>query len=47
MSSDFALSVDFSAGNPAGVVEPHHDLDLYELALLLVLLVTGRARCSC
>jgi phosphatidylglycerol:prolipoprotein diacylglycerol transferase len=38
VASSFALAVDFPAGNPAGVVGPHHDLGLYELALFLVLL---------
>jgi phosphatidylglycerol:prolipoprotein diacylglycerol transferase len=38
VSSDFALAVEFPAGNPAGVVGPHHDLGLYEFALLLTLL---------
>lgn len=38
VASDFALAVDFPAGNPAGVVGPHHDLGLYEFAMLAVLL---------
>jgi phosphatidylglycerol:prolipoprotein diacylglycerol transferase len=38
-SSDFALAVNFPAGNPAGAVGPHHDLGLYEFMLLLALLV--------
>ncbi len=38
VATDFALAVDFPAGNPAGVVGPHHDLGLYEMALWLVLL---------
>jgi len=38
IASNFALAVDFPPGNPAGVVGPHHDLGLYELALLLLLL---------
>lgn len=38
VSSDFVLAVDFPAGNPAGVVGPHHDLGLYEFVLLLALL---------
>lgn len=38
VSSDFALAVDFPPGNPAGVVGPHHDLGLYELVFLLVML---------
>jgi phosphatidylglycerol:prolipoprotein diacylglycerol transferase len=37
-ASDFALAVDFPPGNAAGLVGPHHDLGLYELGLLLVLL---------
>jgi phosphatidylglycerol:prolipoprotein diacylglycerol transferase len=40
-ASSFALAVDFPAGNPAGVVGPHHDLGLYELGLLSVLLATA------
>lgn len=35
-SSPFA--VDFPRNNPSGVVGPHHDLGLYELALFVVLL---------
>jgi phosphatidylglycerol:prolipoprotein diacylglycerol transferase len=38
VATDFALAVDFPRGNPAGVVGPHHDLGLYELAMLLVIL---------
>lgn len=38
VSSDFALAVNFPPGNAADVVGPHHDLGLYEFALLLVLL---------
>lgn len=38
VASEFALAVDFPAGNPSGVVGPHHDLGLYEFALFLVLL---------
>jgi phosphatidylglycerol---prolipoprotein diacylglyceryl transferase len=40
-ASSFALAVDFPAGNPAGVVGPHHDLGLYELALFVVLLAAS------
>jgi phosphatidylglycerol:prolipoprotein diacylglycerol transferase len=32
------FAVDFPPGNPSGVVGPHHDLGLYELALFVVLL---------
>ena len=39
VASDSVLAVDFPAGNPTGVVGPHHDLGLYELGLLTVLLV--------
>lgn len=38
VSSEFALAVNFPAGNAAGVVGPHHDLGLYEFVLLVVLL---------
>jgi phosphatidylglycerol:prolipoprotein diacylglycerol transferase len=38
VASDFALAVDFPAQNPAGVVGPHHDLGLYEFAIVLSLL---------
>ncbi len=37
IATDFALAVDFPRGNPVGVVGPHHDLGLYELALFAVL----------
>ncbi|HET7504508.1 MAG TPA: prolipoprotein diacylglyceryl transferase family protein [Kofleriaceae bacterium] len=37
VATRFALAVDFPAGNPTGVVGPHHDLGLYELALFGVL----------
>jgi len=39
VATDFALAVDFPPGNHTGVVGPHHDLGLYELALFSVLLV--------
>lgn len=38
VESEFALAVSFPPGNPAGVTGPHHDLGLYELMLLVVLL---------
>lgn len=38
IASGSPLAVDFPAGNPTGLVGPHHDLGLYELALLGVLL---------
>jgi phosphatidylglycerol:prolipoprotein diacylglycerol transferase len=38
IATSFPLAVDFPAGNPTGVVGPHHDLGLYELGLWLVLL---------
>jgi phosphatidylglycerol:prolipoprotein diacylglycerol transferase len=38
VASRSPLAVDFPAGNPTGVVGPHHDLGLYELALFAVLL---------
>lgn len=38
IASSSALAVDFPPGNPVGVVGPHHDLGLYELALFAVLL---------
>ena len=41
VASSFVLAIDFPAGNPAGVVGSHHDLGLYELALLLVLLLVS------
>lgn len=37
VATSFPLAVDFPRGNPAGVVGPHHDLGLYECALLVVL----------
>jgi len=37
VATDFALAVDFPAGNPTGVVGPHHDLGLYELGLFAIL----------
>jgi phosphatidylglycerol:prolipoprotein diacylglycerol transferase len=42
VATDSAFAVDFPAGNPTGMVGPHHDLGLYELALLagLVVLLT-------
>jgi phosphatidylglycerol:prolipoprotein diacylglycerol transferase len=43
LASSFALAVDFPRDNPTGVVGPHHDLGLYELALFSVLLA-GMAR---
>jgi phosphatidylglycerol---prolipoprotein diacylglyceryl transferase len=39
VATSFPLAVDFPAGNDAGVVGPHHDLGLYELALFSILLV--------
>lgn len=41
VASDFALAVEFPPGNPAGVVGPHHDLGLYEFAMLAVLLAVA------
>ncbi|MGE0546088.1 MAG: prolipoprotein diacylglyceryl transferase [Kofleriaceae bacterium] len=41
VASEFALAVDFPAGNPAGVVGPHHDLGLYEAGLFGVLVVVS------
>ena len=41
VASNFALAVDFPRGNPAGVIGPHHDLGLYELALWLVILTAS------
>jgi phosphatidylglycerol:prolipoprotein diacylglycerol transferase len=41
VASNFVLAVDFPARNPAGVVGPHHDLGLYELALWLVILAAS------
>ena len=38
IASRSPLAVDFPAGNPTGLVGPHHDLGLYELTLLAVLL---------
>jgi phosphatidylglycerol:prolipoprotein diacylglycerol transferase len=38
VASQFALAVDFPAGNPSGVAGPHHDLGLYELGLFSLLL---------
>jgi len=38
IASSSPLAVDFPAGNPTGVVGPHHDLGLYELALFSGLL---------
>jgi phosphatidylglycerol:prolipoprotein diacylglycerol transferase len=32
-----AFAIEFPAGNPTGVVGPHHDLGLYEFALFVVL----------
>ncbi len=39
VASKFPLAVDFPAGNPAGVIGPHHDLGLYEFALVSLLLI--------
>jgi phosphatidylglycerol---prolipoprotein diacylglyceryl transferase len=39
VASELAIAVDFPAGNPAGVVGPHHDLGLYEFALLFVIIL--------
>jgi phosphatidylglycerol:prolipoprotein diacylglycerol transferase len=39
VASRFALAVDFPAGNPAGVIGPHHDLGLYEFGLIAALVV--------
>lgn len=41
VATSFPLAVDFPAGNHAGVVGPHHDLGLYELALWLVILAAS------
>ena len=41
VASKFPLAVDFPAHNPVGVVGPHHDLGLYELALWLVILTAS------
>jgi phosphatidylglycerol:prolipoprotein diacylglycerol transferase len=41
VASDFALAVDFPAGNHAGVIGPHHDLGLYELGLWIVILTAS------
>jgi len=38
IATRFPLAVDFPAGNPTGVVGPHHDLGLYELVLFGALL---------
>ena len=38
IATSFPLAVDFPSGNPSGVVGPHHDLGLYELALFGLLL---------
>jgi phosphatidylglycerol:prolipoprotein diacylglycerol transferase len=38
VATQFPLAVNFPAGNPSGVVGPHHDLGLYELALFALLL---------
>lgn len=38
VATSFPLAVSFPHGNPSGVVGPHHDLGLYELALFGVLL---------
>lgn len=38
IASSSPLAVDFPPGNPSGLVGPHHDLGLYELALFGVLL---------
>jgi phosphatidylglycerol:prolipoprotein diacylglycerol transferase len=43
VATDFALAVDFPRGNPAGVVGPHHDLGLYELALFALVLLPASA----
>jgi len=40
-ASRFAFAIDFPAGNPSGVVGPHHDLGLYELALFALLLAAS------
>jgi phosphatidylglycerol---prolipoprotein diacylglyceryl transferase len=39
VATSFPLAVDFPRDNSAGVIGPHHDLGLYELGLLSVLLV--------
>jgi phosphatidylglycerol:prolipoprotein diacylglycerol transferase len=39
IASSSRFTVDFPVGNPTGLVGPHHDLGLYELALFCVLLV--------
>jgi phosphatidylglycerol:prolipoprotein diacylglycerol transferase len=39
VASSSVVAVDFPAGNPTGLVGPHHDLGLYELVLFSVLLV--------
>jgi phosphatidylglycerol---prolipoprotein diacylglyceryl transferase len=39
VASDFALAIDFPANNPTGIVGPHHDLGLYELALFLIVIL--------
>jgi len=41
VATGFPLAVDFPPGNPSGVVGPHHDLGLYELALWCALLATA------
>jgi phosphatidylglycerol:prolipoprotein diacylglycerol transferase len=41
IASSFATAVDFPRGNPTGLVGPHHDLGLYELALFVVLLASA------
>jgi len=38
LASSSPFAVDFPAGNPTGLVGPHHDLGLYEFALFGVLL---------
>lgn len=39
VATQMVTAVDFPAGNPTGVVGPHHDLGLYELALLAVVIL--------
>ncbi len=43
VASEFALAVDFPQGNASGVVGPHHDLGLYELALFALVLLPASA----
>jgi phosphatidylglycerol---prolipoprotein diacylglyceryl transferase len=39
VASGLAIAVDFPAGNPSGLIGPHHDLGLYEFTLLLFVIL--------